>query len=89
MVQGHGLPRYSKSAFTAVQIMQTRLDLYQRVTPLAKLGIFERNFQTGEIYWNRIVRSILEVNNEYQPSLDDAINLYKHPNRLRNLLVQQ
>jgi PAS domain S-box-containing protein len=66
--------------------MQTRLDLYQRVTPLAKLGIFERNFRTGELYWNMIVRSILEVSNDYNPSLDDSINIYKHPEQIRELI---
>jgi PAS domain S-box-containing protein len=66
--------------------MQTRLELYQRVTPLAGLGIFERNFQTGEIYWNQIIRSILEVSDEYNPSLEESISLYKHPEQVRNFI---
>lgn len=66
--------------------MQTRLELYQRVTPLAGLGIFERNFQTGEVYWNQIIRSILEVSDEYNPSLEESIGLYKQPEQVRELI---
>jgi PAS domain S-box-containing protein len=66
--------------------MQTQLDLYQRVTPLVRLGIFERNFQTGEIYWNMIIRSILEVSNDYNPSLADSISIYKRPEQIRELI---
>jgi len=66
--------------------MQTRLELYQRVTPLAGLGIFERDFQTGEVYWNQIIRSILEVSDEYNPSLEESISLYKHPEQVRSLI---
>jgi PAS domain S-box-containing protein len=66
--------------------MQTRLDLYQRVTLLAKLGIFEWNFQSGEIYWNMIIRSILEVSNDYNPSLEDSISLYQRPEQIRELI---
>jgi PAS domain S-box-containing protein len=66
--------------------MQTRLELYQRVTPLAGLGIFERNFQTGDVYWNQIIRSILEVSDEYNPNLEDSISLYKRPEQVRSLI---
>ncbi|WP_158826606.1 sensor histidine kinase [Mucilaginibacter lacusdianchii] len=66
--------------------MQTQLELYQRVTPLVGLGIFEHNFQTGEVYWNPIVKSILEVGNEYDSNLEDSINLCKHPEQIRELL---
>jgi PAS domain S-box-containing protein len=66
--------------------MQTRLNLYQRVTPLANLGIFEWNFQTGEIYWNMVIRSILEVGNDYNPSLADSFSIYKRPEQIRELI---
>jgi PAS domain S-box-containing protein len=66
--------------------MQTRLELYQRVTPLAGLGIFERNLQTGKVYWNQITRSILEVSDDFAPSLEESISLYKQPEQVRELI---
>ena len=36
--------------------MQTKLELYELVTPLAGLGIWERNLVTGKVYWNSIIR---------------------------------
>ncbi|WP_342646882.1 PAS domain S-box protein [Mucilaginibacter sp. CSA2-8R] len=68
--------------------MQTRLELYQRVTPLAGLGIFERNLKTGKVYWNQIIRSILEVSDEYNPSLEESIGLYKQPEQVRALITK-
>jgi signal transduction histidine kinase len=49
--------------------MQTRLELYQRVTPLANLGIWEYQFATGETYWNAIMWDIYEM-----PPQPDALH---------------
>jgi len=66
--------------------MQTKLELYQLVTPLAGLGIWERNLKTGEAYWNSIIRQILEVEEGYLSSLEDTLLFYKNPQLVRDLI---
>ena len=41
--------------------MHNKLELYEKVTPLAQLGIWQRDLLSGEIYWNQYVRDIYEV----------------------------
>lgn len=66
--------------------MQTTIVLYQQVTSLAGLGIWERNLSTGAIYWDNIVREILEVDPEYEPTLDKSFSFYKRPEFIHYLL---
>jgi PAS domain S-box-containing protein len=68
--------------------MYTRLELYQLVTPLANLGIWERDLETGVIYWNEIIRDILEVPDDYQPSVDTARQFYKDPAFVRSMVAE-
>ncbi len=66
--------------------MQTRLELYKLVTPLAGLGIWERNLLTGEVYWNSIVRELLGVGPDHPPELEAALQFYKDPDTIRALI---
>lgn len=66
--------------------MQTKLDLYQRATPLAGIGIFERNFLTGEIYWNTVIREILEVGDDFAPAFEEALQFYRRPELISRLI---
>ncbi|MEO3405499.1 PAS domain S-box protein [Mucilaginibacter sp. CAU 1740] len=66
--------------------MQSKLDLYQRVTPLAGLGIFERNFFSGEFYWNSVIRKILDVDENFSPQLEESLKFYKNPQEVRELI---
>ena len=56
--------------------METKLELYQKVTPLANLGVWERNLLTGDIYWNGTVREIYEVDQNYSPSHETIVDFY-------------
>lgn len=56
--------------------MHTKLELYRKVTPLAHLGIWERNLLTGSIYWNKVIREIYEVGPDFNPTLDQSIQFY-------------
>lgn len=62
------------------------LELFQRIAPLAGLGIFEQNFITGSIYCNPVMRQIFEVGETFFPSLEESIGYYQHPERMRALL---
>ncbi|MDB5112585.1 MAG: domain S-box protein [Mucilaginibacter sp.] len=65
--------------------MQTKIELYEKVTPLAHLGIWERNLTTGEIYWNQVVREIYETEKNFDPSLNETIAFYVDPPALKTL----
>ncbi|NCD71059.1 sensor histidine kinase [Mucilaginibacter agri] len=56
--------------------MHKKLQLYEKVTPLAQLGIWQRNLITGEIYWNRYVRDIYEVGEHDYLTLEEASKFY-------------
>ena len=56
--------------------MQSYLALYEKVTTLAHLGLWERNLNTGEIYWNQVAREIYETEADFQPTLDETFAFY-------------
>jgi len=72
-------PRYINSIYISIplnQFMQTKLELYQKVMPLANLGIWERNLLTGEMYWNEVVRKIYDVDEDYGPTIEGSVSAY-------------
>lgn len=68
--------------------MNTRLELYHLVAPLAGLGIWERNFKTGENYWNDTLRNILEVSPGAMFSIEETTQFYKEPQLIRDLIAR-
>jgi hypothetical protein len=57
--------------------MHNKLELYRRVVPLAGLGVFERDFENGEIYGNTVIRKMLEVPDDFSPVLEESIQFYR------------
>jgi PAS domain S-box-containing protein len=66
--------------------MHNNLELYEKVTPLAQLGIWQRNLITGEIYWNQYVRDIYEVGPNVFLTLDEAAAFYLDREIVRELI---
>jgi len=66
--------------------MDTKLELYELVVPLAGLGIWECDIKTGTSYWNSMVREILEVCTDTPLSMDEAFLFYKDPEPIRDLV---
>jgi PAS domain S-box-containing protein len=66
--------------------MNTRLELYELVAPLAGLGIWERDLKTGKVFWNDVYREILEVGPDAMLSLEETIKFYTEPKLIRDLL---
>lgn len=65
--------------------MHRNLALYDKVIPLAHLGIWERNLVTGEIYWNEVAREIYETEADFHPTLDQTFSFYTDQEALRLL----
>lgn len=43
----------------------------------AKIGAWELNLSTNQLYWSTITRAIHEVPSDFQPKLEEGINFYK------------
>lgn len=66
--------------------MLTKLELYKKVIPLAHLGVWERNIEKNEGYWNSVVREIFEVGPDYYADLEKTIGFYSDAAALRKLI---
>jgi PAS domain S-box-containing protein len=66
--------------------MHTRLELYQKVSPLTKLGIWERNLLTGEVYWNATMRKIYDLPADYNPVFEKTLPFYDDPAAISALI---
>ena len=51
--------------------------LLASVSKQARIGAWEVNLKTGDMFWSDMIREIHEVDADYQPSVDTAINFYK------------
>lgn len=51
--------------------------LYQKANKLARLGGWEIDVETNKLYWSDITKEIHEVDMDYEPNLEIAINFYK------------
>lgn len=55
--------------------MQSRL--LNVMSKQARIGTWELNINTGELYWSHMTKEIHEVTQEFVPKLDEAILFYK------------
>jgi PAS domain S-box-containing protein len=53
------------------------LDILDKTSEVARLGIWEVDLKTNGIYWSPVVCEIHEVEENYRPSLTTALNFYK------------
>ena len=68
--------------------MQPNPAFYSEIINLAQLGIWERNLQTGEIFWNDTIRTIYDVAADYIPQTFDSVQFYKDADRVKELANQ-
>jgi PAS domain S-box-containing protein len=65
--------------------MPTKLELYQKVTPMAQLGIWEKNLITGELYCNSVMREVYEGELDFNIPLEKTIEYYTDQAAVREL----
>jgi len=49
----------------------------ENMSSLARIGAWEVNLLTSQVYWSNMTKIIHEVAEDYQPTMDTAINFYK------------
>lgn len=71
--------------------MKNKLELYFKAAQSAKIGIWEVNLETNQVYWDAVTRGIHEVSDDFIPSIGNAIVFYtegENRNKIR-LLVER
>ena len=63
------------------------LEILDKTSEVARIGTWEVNLKTNEIYWSPVVCEIHEVDENYQASLATALNFYKE-GESRDILVR-
>ncbi|MCK0192585.1 PAS domain S-box protein [Arenibacter sp. F20364] len=53
------------------------IEILDKTNEVARIGTWEVNLSTNEVYWSKMVCEIHEVPENYQPQLETAINFYK------------
>jgi len=51
-------------------------ELIKHSNEVAKIGSWEIDLNTNKVYWSEVTKDILEVPQDYMPSLEEAINFY-------------
>lgn len=65
--------------------MQTTHDLYQLVVPLAGIGVWERDLQTKECYFNTVVRELFEIEDGDTTEPEMLLTYFQNPEYVREL----
>lgn len=65
------------SNFRNITERKTLEVLYQKTNRLARLGSWDVDVQNNKLYWSDITREIHEVDVDFEPKLETAINFYK------------
>jgi len=72
------------------ELEKARIDeILEKTNEIARIGTWEINLITNELYWSKITREIYEVSEDFIPNLDSGINFYKEGEsreKLRNAL---
>ncbi|MGV3525346.1 MAG: PAS domain S-box protein [Candidatus Sericytochromatia bacterium] len=67
---------------TALALRKTQV-LLEQISRMARIGGWEVNLNTGDIFWSEITREIHEVSVDFTPNLETGLNFYKEgPDRL-------
>lgn len=64
--------------------MKNKLEHYIEAAKYAKIGLWEINLLTKEVYWDAVTKSIHEVDDDFVPTLENEIHFYREgQNRTR------
>ncbi len=61
---------------TAEASLRASEDFLRRTGRVAGIGGWEWNLTTGQLHWSAQVRRILEVNDDYMPTIDEAFDFF-------------
>jgi len=56
--------------------MEEEPKVYENETELARIGFWEFDIASGKLFWDAVIRQVLEVDENYEPTLETAINFH-------------
>ncbi|WP_215226410.1 PAS domain-containing hybrid sensor histidine kinase/response regulator [Echinicola shivajiensis] len=62
-------------------------EILQQTNEMARVGGWECDFEKNKIHWSKVTREIHEVDEDFQPDIDDAIDFYKE-GESRNKIIK-
>lgn len=72
-----GTPTRMLGAHTDISAIKRKESLLEETSKVAKVGAWEINLETNELYWSDITKIIHEVPLDFVPDLAEGINFYK------------
>lgn len=72
---------------TDITEKQKKERLYEEAARLAKIGTWELDLTTNQLFWSEMVKEIHEVSPSFSPELDTAVNFYKEG--LSRIMIRQ
>ncbi|MCH7407132.1 PAS domain S-box protein [Belliella aquatica] len=90
--EGFGTPNYLPNGTVIFNSMifditdeKLAIDLYEEASELAKIGNWELNLrnqnETDNMYWSPMLKNIMEVNDDYNPSLTGGFEFYEEESK--------
>lgn len=64
---------------SADQELGNYFDLLRKANGIAKIGSWEVDMVTKNVYWNKVTKEIYEVEEDYECNFADALSFYKDP----------
>lgn len=80
--QNNSLQGYAGTAVDISDLKRTELQLrrtnhfFEKAGKMAKIGSFELDVPNKKLSWSKVTKDIHEVDREFEPKLEDAINFY-------------
>jgi PAS domain S-box-containing protein len=59
----------------------------ENTNKLAKVGAWEVNYLSNEVYWGKLTKRIHEVDQDYKPSFENVIEFYEGVNKIKILKI--
>lgn len=59
------------------EIYRKQSELYQQISEVGRIGGWELDLVTGNLYWSTVTKLIHEVPDTFKPDLDTAVGFYK------------
>ena len=72
-----------------ITIYKKEIELLHKAEEVARIGCWELDLKTSMVYWTKTTKDIHEVNEDFEPNLEDGINFYKkgiHRENITNLV---
>ncbi|WP_430429052.1 PAS domain-containing protein [Maribacter litoralis] len=72
-----------------ITVYKKEIELLHKAEEVARIGCWELDLKSGQVYWTKTTKDIHEVSEDFEPNLEEGINFYKkgtHRENITNLV---